>query len=94
MKHIVCLLLLASLVSLQSVTDRSPVVGVVLLHTYRSKFPRGTMFVLTAVTKWLNQAGVRWVPLYMDQSEKDTNERLAKVDGIFLTGGAEDLYET
>ena len=94
MKLVVCLILAMSFINSQSVTDNGPVVGVVLLHTYRSKFPRGTMFVLTALDKWLAQAGVRWIPLFMDAPEKDTNTRLAKVDGLFFTGGAEDLYMT
>ena len=94
MKFLLCLILSMSLTNSQAVTDRSPVVGIVLLHTYRTKFPRGTMFVLTCLSKWLAQAGIRWIPLYMDAAERDTDARLAKVDGLFFTGGAEDLYAT
>jgi len=71
----------------------SPVVGVTMLHTSSSTYPNGTVYVFQQDVRWLEQANIRWIPLFMDELEDETRAKLRKLNGVFLTGGGEPIYE-
>lgn len=69
-----------------------PILGLVLLHARSDKFPPNTNFVLKAYSKWLEQVNIRWIPMFLDEPESETQRKLALIDGLFLTGGSEPLW--
>jgi len=71
--------------------DDQPVLGVVMLHT-ESGYPSGSTYVLRNTLKWIEQYNIRWIPLYMNDEQSVLVEKLAGVNGIFLTGGEELLF--
>ncbi len=71
--------------------NNDPVMGVVMLHT-ESGYPSGSTYVLRNTLKWLEQYNIRWIPLYMNDEQSVLLEKLAAVNGIFLTGGEEPLF--
>jgi hypothetical protein len=92
------LIYIAVSVCLESVFARrqahkDPVVGVTMLHTSSPPFPPGTFYVFQQDVRWLEQANIRWIPLFMDEPEEATRAKLQKLNGILLTGGGEKIYE-
>ncbi len=71
----------------------NPVVGVTMLHTSAPNYPSGTVYVFQQDVEWFEQVDIRWVPLLMDESEEETRAKLQKLNGVFLTGGNEPIYE-
>lgn len=51
------------------------------------------MFLLKSYSKWLEQFNIRWIPMFIEESEAETEEKLSHVNGIFLTGGAEPFLK-
>lgn len=73
--------------------NRSPIVGIVLLHSKSPGNAQESMFFLKSYSKWLEQFNIRWIPMFMEESEADTEEKLSQINGIFLTGGAEPFLQ-
>jgi len=81
---------LLTIVSARCQLDQ-PVLGVVMLHT-ESEFPSGSTYALRNTLKWLEQYNIRWIPLYIDDEKSVLFQKLASVNGVFLTGGEEPLF--
>jgi gamma-glutamyl-gamma-aminobutyrate hydrolase PuuD len=75
-------------------SNHSPVVGLLLLHSRAAKHSESNIqFVQKEYSKWLEQVNIRWIPLYMEESEEQTRLKMSKIDGVFLTGGAEPFLK-
>lgn len=70
-----------------------PIIGLVLLHVKSAQYPSNYNFVVKAYSKWLEQVNIRWIPMYIDEPESETERKLQLVDGLFLTGGSEPFWK-
>ena len=88
------LLLFFSCVAAGTVKDdtKVPIVGVLTLHISKNKhYPRHSTYLYTSYGKWLEESGIRWIPILLYDSQRTIRKKLDMVNGVLLTGGSEPL---
>ena len=69
-----------------------PIVGILTLHvTKNHHYPSKSSYFYTSYAKWLEESGIRWIPILLYDSQKTIRKKLENVNGVLLTGGAEPL---
>jgi hypothetical protein len=70
----------------------NPVVGAVMLSNF-GDLPQNSRYINKADKLFLEQVNIRWIPLFIDDSDSETEIKMSKINGIYLTGGLEPFYE-
>ena len=65
-----------------------PVVGIL---TIRDKLDKRKSYFFGSYAKWVESVGIRWVPLFLQETEEQLLVKLRLIDGVLLTGGVEDF---
>ena len=65
-----------------------PVVGIL---TIRDKWDKRKSYFFGSYAKWVESVGIRWVPLFLQETGEQLRVKLKLIDGVLLTGGVEDF---
>lgn len=72
--------------------ESTPIVGILTLHTSsKLGYPENSTYFYASYAKWLEQSEMRWIPISVYDSSEIIADKLAKVNGVHLTGGNEVL---
>lgn len=50
-------------------------------------------YIFASYPKWIEASGMRWVPLFIQETEDQFHTKLGLVDAVLLTGGSEKVNE-
>ena len=76
-------------------TTETPIIGI-LSQTFdfdTSPYPELTdksSYIMGAYVRFMQSAGARVVPIYYDESDEDTLEKMGKISGVLMPGGGGD----
>ena len=86
--------LLAQIVVLtvaMALPPQQPVIGIFTLEEEDKGVPENTTYIAASYVKNLEMAGAQVIPLHMHYSENKLKEIMGKINGVFFTGGNENL---
>ena len=72
-------------------SKRQPVVGILGNATFQPDHPITMNYIYSSYVKWLEQSGIRWIPLLIRDTDDETNAKLERLDGVLLTGGSDSF---
>lgn len=65
-----------------------PIVGIL---TIRNKNDKRKSYFFNSYAKWIESAGIRWVPIFLQETREQLMVKLNLINGVLLTGGVEDF---
>ena len=80
-------------ISTQILSKNTLVIGIVTLDVSKKLHLPKTNYMFTSYAKWLEQNNLEWIPITLNDSPSTLFEKLEKINGIFLTGGSQDLID-
>ena len=69
------------------------VVGILTLDVSKKLDLPKTNYMFTSYAKWLEQHNIEWIPISLYDTPVKLYEKLNKVNGVFLTGGSQNLVD-
>ena len=86
--------LLISLSTSQILKKSTLVIGVVTIDVKKNlNLKKKTTYFFTSYAKWLEENNLEWIPISIYDGEKSLYKKLNKINGVFLTGGTQDLID-
>ena len=79
--------------SSQYLKKNTLVIGIVTLDVQKKLNLKKTTYMFTSYTKWLEENNLEWIPISIYDTKKSVYKKLKKINGVFLTGGTQDLID-